>query len=62
VHNDTVRAWRLDGADGALWVDALGRIVRHERSDGYTLQRTAYELAFENWRSTSPLSNRTRQP
>lgn len=62
VHNDTVRAWRLDGSDGSLWVDALGRTVRHERSDGYTLQRTAYELAFENWRSTSPLSNRTRQP
>ncbi|MGH7712390.1 MAG: hypothetical protein ACREOG_13960 [Gemmatimonadaceae bacterium] len=60
VHNDSVRAWRLDGAPGGgtLWVDALGRAVRHERTDGITLQRTAYELAFENWRATSPLSRK----
>ena len=58
VHNDSVRAWRLEGASGTLWVDAQGRIVRHERADGTTFQRTAYELAFENWRSTSPLRNK----
>ena len=56
VHNDTVRAWRIAGVEGTLWVDALGRTVRHERPDGLTLQRTAYELAFENWRALSPLS------
>lgn len=55
VHNDSVRAWRLEGVAGRLWVDVLGRVVRHERPDGTTLQRTAYELAFENWRATSPL-------
>lgn len=55
VHNDSVRAWRLDGIAGRMWVDALGRTVRHERTDGTTLQRTAYELAFENWRASSPL-------
>lgn len=58
VHNDSVRAWRLEGVSGTLWVDAAGRVVRHERADGTTLQRTAYELAFENWRSKSPLRNR----
>ncbi len=56
VHNDSVRAWRLEGVAGTIWVDALGRTVRHERPDGTTLQRTAYELAFENWRASSPLS------
>jgi hypothetical protein len=60
VHNDTVRAWRLDGVPGTVWVDALGRAVRHERPDGYTLQRTAYELAFENWRATSALNGEVR--
>ncbi len=58
VHNDSVRAWRVEGLPGTLWVDELGRTVRHERPDGLTLQRTAYELAFENWRATSPLSVR----
>jgi len=64
VHNDSVRAWRLDGLPkgGTLWVDALGRVVRHERPDGTTLQRTAYELAFENWRATSPLARTAPAP
>jgi hypothetical protein len=62
AHNDSVRAWRLDGVPGVLWVDALGRAVRHERPDGVTLQRTAYESAFENWRALSPLSTRVGQP
>lgn len=59
VHNDSVRAWRLDGVAGTMWVDAEGRTVRHELPDGTTLQRTAYELAFENWRAHSPLSKKT---
>ena len=62
VHNDSVLAWRLDGLPGTLWVDALGRVVRHERPDGTTLQRTAYELAFENWRATSPLARTSPAP
>ncbi|MEW5918474.1 MAG: hypothetical protein AB1762_18880 [Gemmatimonadota bacterium] len=62
AHNDSVRAWRLEGVAGRLWVDALGRAVRHERPDGVTLQRTAYELAFENWRAVSPLSGKKGPP
>jgi hypothetical protein len=62
AHNDSVQAWRLAGVPGRLWVDALGRAVRHERPDGLTLQRTAYELAFENWRAVSPLSTKTASP
>ncbi|HSA55872.1 MAG TPA: transglutaminase-like domain-containing protein [Gemmatimonadaceae bacterium] len=54
VHRDTVRAWRLRSDDpGAaldVWVDELGQLVAATRSDGLTLRRTAFELAFENWR------------
>jgi hypothetical protein len=51
---DTVRAWRLvaaDAKDGLTeWIDAQGRVVQAVRPDGIVLKRTAYELAFENWR------------
>ncbi len=51
---DTVRAWRVTspGATGGFsgWIDAQGRVVETVQPDGITLRRTAYELAFENWR------------
>lgn len=51
---DTVRAWRVErtaAGDGTSeWVDAQGRVVQAVQSGGLTLKRTAYELAFENWR------------
>lgn len=62
VHQDTVRAWRLSserggeagGAGGAGgfagWVDAQGRVVQLAQPGDLVLRRTAYELAFENWR------------
>ena len=58
---DTVRAWELV-PDTALspvshpamylawWVDELGRVVDARQAAGIRLERTAYELAFENWR------------
>ena len=57
VHRDTVRAWRLvaDQAphfDG--WVDAQGLIVESRLGNGLRLRRTAFELAFENWRLAHP--------
>jgi hypothetical protein len=58
VHRDTVRAWRLVADDPALpldaWVDAQGLIVESRRPDGLVLRRTAFELAFENWRQSDP--------
>jgi hypothetical protein len=55
VLTDTVRAWHVaipaatgDGLSG--WLDAQGRMVQESEPDGITLKRTAYELAFENWR------------
>lgn len=57
VHRDTVRAWRLV-ADAPpafdAWVDAQGLIVEMRRADGLRLRRTAFELAFENWRMADP--------
>jgi transglutaminase-like putative cysteine protease len=55
AREDTVRAWRLstDGPGGfAGWVDEQGRIVRLSQTLGFDLVRTAYEVAFENWRAT----------
>jgi transglutaminase-like putative cysteine protease len=57
VHRDTVRAWRLIAEEPPLldaWVDAQGLIVESRTSDGLTLRRTAFELAFENWRNANP--------
>jgi len=55
---DTVRAWHVTNSSTASdasggfdgWVDAQGRIVEGAQPGGITLRRTAYELAFENWR------------
>lgn len=57
VHKDTVRAWRLvtDGPPAMdAWVDAQGLVVEALRPDGLVLRRTAFELAFENWRLANP--------
>lgn len=51
--SDTVRAWKLEPEEGAGfsgWVDAQGSVVAATQPGGITLRRTAYELAFENWR------------
>ena len=49
---DTVRAWRLDipGSSITGWVDSRGRVVEASQAGMMTIRRTAYELAFENWR------------
>jgi transglutaminase superfamily protein len=55
VHSDSVRAWRLESDSRAGftgWVDEQGRIVRVAQVLGFDLTRTAYEVAFENWRAT----------
>ncbi len=57
VHRDTVRAWHAVSADGMgmdLWMDSQGQIVEARRNDGLTLRRTAFEIAFENWRQNDP--------
>lgn len=57
VHRDTVRAWRLIAEEPPTldaWVDAQGLIVESRTLDGLKLRRTAFELAFENWRHANP--------
>ena len=52
AHQDTVRAWRLEQAGGGLiegWVDEKGRLVQATPLGHFTLRRTAYEIAFQNW-------------
>ncbi len=52
---DTAHAWRLsevaDGIERQLWVDELGQIVHAGVTTGYSLGRTAFEVAFENFQS-----------
>jgi len=61
VRFDTVRAFRLDVAgagDGgarSAWIDAQGRIVRVTTPRGFTMERTAFELAYENFRRRDTL-------
>ena len=52
---DTVRAWKLVSLSGPTfsgWIDAAGRIVEASQPGELVMRRMAYELAFENWRST----------
>ncbi|MGI8619116.1 MAG: hypothetical protein ACR2L6_08495 [Gemmatimonadaceae bacterium] len=51
---DTVRAWRVtgEGMPPKFWIDIAGRIVEAEDERGLTLRRTAYEIAFDNWRNS----------
>lgn len=50
---DTVRAWRVtgEGLPPTFWIDVAGRIVEAVDERGLALRRTAYEIAFENWRA-----------
>ncbi len=57
VHKDTVRAWRLVATDTPAldaWIDAQGLVVESRLPNGLLLRRTAFELAFENWRHAHP--------
>ena len=52
AHADTASAWHLveDGPGGIdVWVDDLGREIE-SRAGTIRRRRTAYEVAFENWR------------
>lgn len=50
---DTVRAWQVtgEGLPPTFWIDVAGRIVEAVDERGLALRRTAYEIAFENWRA-----------
>lgn len=54
VRFDTVRAFRIEqqanGLTVASWIDAQGHIVRIESPVGFTMERSAFEIAYENFR------------
>lgn len=55
---DTVHAFRLNQDLGGItveaWIDDLGRIVRAASPMGFSMERTAFEIAHENFRRRSP--------
>jgi len=60
VRFDTVHAVRIDAAGSGVgrvtwWVDAQGRVVRAALPMGFTIERTAFELAYENFRRRDTL-------
>jgi transglutaminase-like putative cysteine protease len=65
---DTVRAFRIEERSEGLttnaWIDAQGRIVRATGPVGFTTQRTAYEIAYQNFRhrDVSRLERGSAQP
>ncbi len=58
AHFDTVRAFRIEQREGEgrggmatrAWIDAQGHIVRAENPVGFVMERTAFELAYTNFR------------
>lgn len=57
VRFDTMHAYRLDGWPAGLrvWIDGQGRLVRASSPRGYAIERTAFELAYENFRRRDTL-------
>ncbi len=56
AHADTVRAVHVVADSGGgfdSWIDEQGRIIAVEAIAGLSMRRTAYEVAFENWRTGS---------
>ena len=54
VHSDTVRAFRIEqqtgGVRSSAWIDAAGHIVRATSPVAFTMERSAFEIAYENFR------------
>jgi transglutaminase-like putative cysteine protease len=60
VRFDTVRAFRVDAVSAGrraptTWIDAQGRTVRATTPLGFTVERTAFEVAYENFRHRDTL-------
>lgn len=52
ARRDTVRAWLVTSDSTAVraWIDRAGRVVEATDGRGTRAVRTAYEIAYENWR------------
>jgi hypothetical protein len=55
---DTLHAWRVSQDLGGMrveaWIDDLGQIVRASTPMGFTMERTAFEIAYHNFRQRDP--------
>jgi hypothetical protein len=55
---DTVHAWRVSqrvsGIEIQAWIDESGQVVHATSPVGFTMERTAFEIAFENFRRRDP--------
>lgn len=53
--HDTIPVWRIEQQFGSIavsnWVDEDGHLVKAESPLGFTLERTAYELADQAWKT-----------
>ena len=60
AHQDSLRGWRITNRSSPLtaWVDASGRLIAASEPGGVSLVRTAFELAFDNWRVDHPAATR----
>src|SRR6185437_2215445 len=63
VHFDTTPAFRIEGSGTGgpfrLWIDPQGRVVREERPTGVVYNRTAFELAVQNFRHRDTVAIKT---
>ena len=52
ARQDSLRGWRITSRNAPLtaWVDSEGRLIAASEPGGISLVRTAFEIAFENWR------------
>jgi hypothetical protein len=53
---DTIPVWRVEQSFGSIkignWIDDDGHLVKAESPLGFTLERTAYELADQEWKKS----------
>jgi hypothetical protein len=64
AHAETVRGWQIAGDAPSItaWVDASGRLIAASEPGGITLMRTAFEIAFENWKLDAKAAEPMVQP
>ncbi len=55
---DTLQAWQISQDMGGIsveaWIDELGQVIRATSPVGFSMERTAFEIAFENFRGRNP--------
>ncbi len=62
AHTDTIRGWLISGDVPTVtaWVDESGRMISASEPGGIFFSRTAFEMAFENFRLESTAEPRRR--